>query len=296
MKTCNACQTALPFGDFPKHKGRKDGHAERCKKCQRDQRREEYANNAALREKIKQAGAVYYAANRQEIDAKNAVYRAAHLEEHNARSRNWYQANPETAKASRRASTAKWIRSDKGKAYMAEYYTANIEAIRTYQSRPEQRTKKHGYYMRHQAHYAQKGKERYEADKPKSLLQSMTWVKNNRERSRMHKEKYRSAHLDQQVAKEMRRRLRLKNGTTDPITTDIIAGIWHKQKGQCIYCRTKLGASPKATDSYHVDHIHPVSKGGTNEVHNLQCLCPPCNWKKGAKLPHVFAQQLGRLF
>ena len=34
----------------------------------------------------------------------------------------------------------------------------------------------------------------------------------------------------------------------------------------------------------HVDHIVPLSKGGTNLRQNLQLLCPACNLAKGAKV------------
>jgi 5-methylcytosine-specific restriction endonuclease McrA len=34
----------------------------------------------------------------------------------------------------------------------------------------------------------------------------------------------------------------------------------------------------------HVDHITPVSKGGTNDEGNLQALCWQCNYKKGNRL------------
>ena len=33
-----------------------------------------------------------------------------------------------------------------------------------------------------------------------------------------------------------------------------------------------------------IDHIHPVSRGGTNDPDNLQTLCRACNGRKGAKV------------
>lgn len=45
--------------------------------------------------------------------------------------------------------------------------------------------------------------------------------------------------------------------------------------GRCVKCG--------ATENLTIDHIKPLSKGGTNSKRNLQCLCGPCNWKKGSK-------------
>lgn len=36
-----------------------------------------------------------------------------------------------------------------------------------------------------------------------------------------------------------------------------------------------------------IDHIHPVSKGGTDDEENLQTLCSPCNAEKSAKTDWV---------
>jgi hypothetical protein len=47
----------------------------------------------------------------------------------------------------------------------------------------------------------------------------------------------------------------------------------------CAYC----GATPP-TVVLHVDHIHPVAEGGTNDIDNLITSCQPCNIGKGANL------------
>ncbi|RKN56241.1 HNH endonuclease [Micromonospora costi] len=45
------------------------------------------------------------------------------------------------------------------------------------------------------------------------------------------------------------------------------------------YIRRACGATTDLT----VDHVHPWSKGGTDDLDNLQLLCRPCNSRKGAR-------------
>ncbi len=47
------------------------------------------------------------------------------------------------------------------------------------------------------------------------------------------------------------------------------------QDAKCAYCR-------KLLTEYHIDHKTPVSRGGTNDIENLQMTCPKCNMQKGA--------------
>lgn len=48
---------------------------------------------------------------------------------------------------------------------------------------------------------------------------------------------------------------------------------------RCQYC----GATANDGVKLHIDHIHPVSKGGKTVKENLQTLCERCNIGKGAK-------------
>ncbi|MCA0214756.1 MAG: HNH endonuclease [Proteobacteria bacterium] len=56
---------------------------------------------------------------------------------------------------------------------------------------------------------------------------------------------------------------------------------------QCQYC----GAHPPGV-LLHVDHIHPVALGGTNDPDNLVTACEPCNLGKGATDLTVTPQSL----
>jgi hypothetical protein len=51
--------------------------------------------------------------------------------------------------------------------------------------------------------------------------------------------------------------------------------LMYKYNFKCVCCGSKENLS--------IDHIKPVSKGGTDIISNLQILCKPCNSRKGAK-------------
>jgi len=55
----------------------------------------------------------------------------------------------------------------------------------------------------------------------------------------------------------------------------ILKKLLSKYNFKCVNCSTK--------ENLTIDHIKPVSKGGTDDFNNLQILCKSCNSKKGAK-------------
>lgn len=54
-------------------------------------------------------------------------------------------------------------------------------------------------------------------------------------------------------------------------------------RGLCYYCRKPAQV---------VDHLIPLSRGGTNEVENLVAACHECNSKKGTKTPQEYSTYL----
>jgi 5-methylcytosine-specific restriction endonuclease McrA len=65
------------------------------------------------------------------------------------------------------------------------------------------------------------------------------------------------------------------------VTAQDIRDTLKRQKSRCSLCQQRLV-------SYHVDHIIPLSRGGTNWPDNIQILCPVCNRAKQDKFPHEF--------
>ena len=78
-----------------------------------------------------------------------------------------------------------------------------------------------------------------------------------------------------------RRKLR-EAGTEGSHTAEQMLNKLNVQCGECLYCRKDI------TGSYTVDHIIPISKGGTDWIENIQLLCKSCNSRKHNKMPHVF--------
>lgn len=81
------------------------------------------------------------------------------------------------------------------------------------------------------------------------------------------------------------RRSAIRNAEGFHTRKDIdIIGI--EQGWMCAGCGSDVSAG------YHVDHVHPLSKGGSNWPENLQILCAECNLKKSAKSLSQFMKEL----
>lgn len=80
------------------------------------------------------------------------------------------------------------------------------------------------------------------------------------------------------------RRRALKAGTScGPIDIGLL---WENSGGVCAICSEPLGREVKWPDDgfASIDHIHPLSQGGTHTQENLQYTCLGCNLRKHAKV------------
>ncbi|MFM0321096.1 HNH endonuclease [Caballeronia glebae] len=94
--------------------------------------------------------------------------------------------------------------------------------------------------------------------------------------------------LADSAAKCARRRAR-KRATAGSFTAQQIAKLFDMQRGRCASCGELLGSS------FHRDHRVALSRGGSNDISNIDLLCPPCNRGKGTLDPVDWARRNGRL-
>lgn len=144
------------------------------------------------------------------------------------------------------------------------------------------------YYIRN-SDAAKLAAKKYREENPEKIYESNQ--KNYRENIEARKDyarEYHAANPGIQRAANQKRRSRLK-GADGSFTAVQIRSLMKCQVGKCIYCKSRI------LDFYHIDHIIPISKGGSNWISNIQLLCKTCNLSKHDKMPWEFAKTRGLL-
>jgi 5-methylcytosine-specific restriction endonuclease McrA len=149
---------------------------------------------------------------------------------------------------------------EKRRKRMRAYNKANPDKTRSYSSKWRARNPDH------QVLYQEANQERHRA-------RTAAWVRANPDKHAAHG---RNRHAKKKAAEGSH-------------TSEDIQRIYQAQYGKCACCKTKVGKK------YHVDHIQPLAKGGSNAPRNLQILCGPCNIRKNDKDPIDYMQSLGFL-
>lgn len=163
--------------------------------------------------------------------------------------------------------------------YMARNPGLATESTRKYRAAHPERTK-----AAREADYA-KNSERYKAGaKAWSAANPERVWENRREWASLHRSvvaesraRWEAAHPGYRkalgAAHNANRRAAL-NGVEGQLSVTTVLELWNRQP-QCVACG----------DGQGIDHLIPLSRGGSNTSDNLQNLCHRCNAVKGRRLP-----------
>lgn len=154
-----------------------------------------------------------------------------------------------------------------------------------YRQRPgvlaRERARLEAAYVANKPVLLEKRKARYAANKAHERAKNREWRSKNLERHRALCRDWARANPEAMRALVAKRRAAGLSAEGKYTASDI-AAMRLAQDGKCNCCRVSFGAL------FHVDHMVPLSRGGSNWPDNLQLLCIPCNLSKGDKLPHEF--------
>ena len=183
-----------------------------------------------------------------------------------AASKAWHFANRERALGTK----VIWRQAnpDKVKRYSAEWYAANTEKAKESNA---------GWYRINAEIARQRRAKRREANLEEERAASREWRRVNLERARENDRQWHRDHPEESRAASARRRAALLTHDGEHYTASDVKALLEQQQGHCLYCYNRL-------DTYHVDHVIPLSRGGGNGKDNIALACPTCNTSKGAKL------------
>lgn len=99
------------------------------------------------------------------------------------------------------------------------------------------------------------------------------------------------ANLEKYKTYNNNRRARIKgNGGT--FTFKELNEQFERQEGFCYYCGELLYKS--FDSSVHIDHMTPISRGGSNDISNIALSCAACNLKKHTQTAEEFLQEMNK--
>ena len=153
--------------------------------------------------------------------------------------------------------------------------TKNIEKIRAHKKEAYLKIKDDPAYLEKRDDYARKHKAKkaeydrlYREKNAKKLEETKAaWRLENKDLIKAIKSSYKA-----------RRRTTEKNGDSSRSIQN-----WLSQQNRiCRWCFEDCSAK------FHIDHVRPLSKGGTHTIDNLCIACPTCNLRKNARDPVEF--------
>lgn len=167
-----------------------------------------------------------------------------------------------------------------GRIATAKWQANNREHRRAYAEKwREQNPDYHSqWYLKNKEDVTRKQKEWVENNPKKNRKRQQRWYRDNKKKRLDYGREWRRNNPEKAKVVSNRRRARQLQAEGSH-TSEELKSLWKQQGGRCVYCGCKL-----TTKYRHLDHVIPLSRGGTNWISNLAWACPSCNSAKGNKL------------
>jgi 5-methylcytosine-specific restriction endonuclease McrA len=237
---------------------------------------------------------LFVAAKRDKIREYQNEYRRRNHEKMLAQERARHAAKPEIQQKAAAKYRAANIEKDRDR--VRAYRAANLEKLKArqkerYAADPEKYRECRRRYEDANPTKAAERRQRLKLENPEKHAERVAhlnaWKAANPERAKAAAAAYRRANIDQHRTYHANRKARKRAGGTHTVAD--IGDLLRLQKCKCAICKTSI------RDRYHIDHITPLARGGSNVRANLQLLCPPCNHRKSDRDPIEHMQSLGLL-
>lgn len=105
---------------------------------------------------------------------------------------------------------------------------------------------------------------------------AVEWRRRNPTKWKEYVSTYRKVNSDKYVGYVQKRRAQKAEVSSETIDRSVV---FDRDNGTCYLC----GSQVDPTD-WHMDHIHPISKGGSHTYDNVRVTHPECNLRKGVTL------------
>lgn len=122
---------------------------------------------------------------------------------------------------------------------------------------------------------------RYQRDPEKRNAGIRRWYRENKDKVKAQRARYNAEHRQDNLARNRKRKARLKEAEGSHTAAEVWA-LAESQDWLCAYCETPMFGE------FHVDHMLPISRGGSNSWENLAITCATCNLRKNDKTGEEF--------